>query len=122
MRLARLAIIAVAFAALAAGCATTEGRYSPLGNARYAPRDANAPVELFRSAAPTRPFDRIARLDVHIERTAWIPSGIDDAMPELLRQARRAGADAIIEFDERRSQIIETKVYHITATAIRYRD
>lgn len=115
-----LAVVLCAAAGLA-GCATTEGRYSPLGEVRYPARDSAAPVEVFRDALPTRAFDRIARLDAHLERTGWIPSGIDDALPELLKQARRAGADAIIEISERRSQILETKVYHVTATAIRYR-
>jgi hypothetical protein len=115
-------IAAIWLVAACAGCATTEGRFSPLGTASYQPRAANAPIEVFRSGLPERAFDRIARLDAHIERTAWVPSGINDALPELMKQARAAGGDAIIEFEEKRSQVLETKVYHVTATAVRYRD
>jgi hypothetical protein len=102
------------------GCATTEGRFAPLGDARYPARAADAPIEVFRTGMPNRAFERIARVDAHLERTAWIPSGIDDALPELMKQARRAGADAIIELDERRSQVLETKIYHVSAMAIRF--
>ena len=49
-------------------------------------------------------------------------SSFEDALPELQAQARLAGADAIIEIDERQSQVLETMVYHVTATAIRYTD
>jgi len=35
-------------------------------------------------------------------------------------QGDREGADAVIEIEERRSQILETMVYHVTATGVRY--
>jgi uncharacterized protein YbjQ (UPF0145 family) len=38
----------------------------------------------------------------------------------LKKQARQAGADAVIEIQEIRSQILETMVYHVTATGVRY--
>jgi len=77
---------------------------------------------VFRDAPPQRPFTRISRLDVHFEKTAFIGSSLDGALPELKKQARLSGADAIIEIRERTSMVGETKVYHVTATGIRYTD
>ena len=104
---------------LAGGCATTQSRHEFLAE-RYPPRAADAAVEVFRSGLPQVPFKRIARLDVHLEKTGFVTSRFEDALPELKTQARQAGADAIIEIDERRSQVLETMVYHVTATAVRY--
>jgi len=44
------------------------------------------------------------------------------SLHELKRQARRAGCDAIVEISERRSEILETRVYHVTAIGVRYLD
>jgi hypothetical protein len=87
---------------------------------RYPPRAADAPVEVFRSGVPAAPFKRIARLDVHLERSRFMTSTFEEALPELKKQARQAGADAIIEIEERESQILETMVLHVTATGARY--
>ena len=100
-------------------CATTQTTFRPLGNA-YPARAANAPVEVFESGAPTRPFERIARLDAHFEKTALIPTSLETAIAALQVQARAAGADAIIDIQERRSRINETLVLHVTGTGIHY--
>ena len=104
---------------LTAGCATTQSRHEFLAE-RYPPRAADATVEVFRSGLPEVPFKRIARLDVHLEKTGFMTSRFEDALPELRKQARQAGADAVIDIEERRSQVLETMVYHVTATGARY--
>jgi hypothetical protein len=104
---------------IAAGCATTQSRYEFLAD-RYPPHAADAPVEVFRSGIPQVPFKRIARLDVHLEKSGFVKPTFDEALPELKKQARQAGADAIIEIEERPSQILETMVLHVTATGARY--
>jgi uncharacterized protein YbjQ (UPF0145 family) len=43
-------------------------------------------------------------------------------MPELKKQARLSGADAVIDIQEKHSKVLETSVYHVTATGIRYTD
>jgi hypothetical protein len=111
--------IAVCFFGLAAGCATTQSRYEFLAD-HYEARAADAPVEVFRSGLPQVPFKRIARLDVHLERSGFMKPTFEEALPELKKQARQAGADAIIEIEERPSQILETMVLHVTATGARY--
>jgi hypothetical protein len=105
--------------ALMCGCATVQSRFAPLGKA-YEPRPEAHPILVFRDNRPDRPFLRVARLDVHLEKTHLIGSSFADALPELQRQARLAGADAIIDIDERTSQYLETRTYHVAAIAIRF--
>jgi hypothetical protein len=111
--------IALCALGIAAGCATQQSRYEFLAD-HYPPRASDAPVEVFRSGLPPVPFKRIARLDVHLERSGFMKPTFDEVLPELKKQARQAGADAIIEIEERPSQILETMVLHVTATGARY--
>jgi hypothetical protein len=122
-RPARATAVAAFAAVLVAmsGCASTVGRYRFLGQS-YPERPTNAPVEAFTTGEPSRPYVRVARLDAHLEKTGFMPSNLTEALPELKRQARRAGCDAIVEITERRSEILETRAYHVTAIGIRYRD
>jgi hypothetical protein len=116
-----LRVIAGCLLLVAAGCATTQSRFEYLGD-HYPPRAAGAPIEVFRDSVPQVLFKRIARLDVHLEQSGFLKPTFEQALPELKKQARMAGADAIIEIDERPSQILETMVLHVTATAVRYND
>lgn len=108
---------------LAASCATTQSRYSMLSK-NYSPQPLSEDyeVEVFRSGNPKKPFVKISRLDVHLEKTHFIGSNLDNALPELKRQARLSGAQAIIDIDEANSRVGETMIYHVTATGIRYTD
>jgi uncharacterized protein YbjQ (UPF0145 family) len=69
---------------------------------------------------PSRPFERIARLDTHFEKTHFIHTSDAAGMAELQKQARAAGADGIIEIREMRSRVGETFILHVTGIAIRY--
>jgi hypothetical protein len=115
---ARLAA-AVVMALSVVGCATTESGFRPLGQA-YPPKPADFAVEIFESNAPTRPFERIARLDTHFEKTHLMTTARDAGVAELRKQARAAGADAIIEVREMRSRVGETFILHMTGIGIRY--
>jgi len=88
----------------------------------YPPKPEGYEVQVFRGGAPQRPFVRISRLDVHLEKTHFISSSLDDALPELKNQARLSGADAIIDIRESFSSVGETEIYHVTATGVRYTD
>jgi hypothetical protein len=110
----------IAIALCLAACATTQSRFAPLGGKTFPPRDESFEIAVFEQSQPAEPFERIARLDVHFEKTGWADSSLQEALPELKRQARLAGADAIVELREQRSQVAETKIYHVTATAIRF--
>ena len=88
----------------------------------YPPKSEKFDVQIFRNDVPQRPFMRISRLDVHLEKSHLIGSTFDDSLPELKKQARLSGADAIIEIRENSSRVGETRIYHVTATGIRYTD
>jgi hypothetical protein len=122
-RLVRASAVAAIATVLvtATGCASTIGRYEFLDQS-YPARPTDATVEAFVTGDPPRPYVRVARLDAHLEKTGFIKSSLDEALPELERQARRAGCDAIVEISERRSEILETRVYHVTAVGVRYLD
>ena len=88
----------------------------------HAPKSPDCEVEVFQAEYPSREFVKIARIDVHIERTYYIRSNLEDVLPELKKQACESGADAIVEIKERSSNInlSETHIYHVTATGIKY--
>jgi hypothetical protein len=111
------------FSLLAAfGCATTQSRFSPLSPEHFPALPESYDVQVFKSDTPTRPYKEIARLDVHLEITHFIPSSFDNALPELKKQARQSGSHAIIKIEEKRSRVGETMIYHVTATGVRYTD
>lgn len=121
MMRSRAALLAAALCLGLEACSSTQGRFVPLGEPR-APRAVDAQVDVYRDTLPTRRFERVARLDAHLEKSAFRKSSFEDALPELMRRARAAGADAIIEPKEQRSQVGETMIYHVIATGIRYTD
>lgn len=107
----------------AIGCATEVGHFSFIGKA-YPAKPANYPVEVFTNSLPSRPFDRVAILDVHCEAQGWqTPNLKDNGLPKLLEQARKAGCDAIIEIEARKpaNWTFETKTIHFTGTGIVYK-
>ncbi len=119
---ARVWFVALACVALTS-CATTttQGRWVFLDQSCPAqPKDA--PVDVFRKGHPERPFIKVSRLDVHLESTHFVVPSFESALPELERQARESGANAVIDLDERWWKVGETRAYHITATGIRYID
>jgi len=102
------------------GC-STQGRFSSLGPTFPAKAD-NFDVAVFETGAPARKYEKVARLDVHLEKTHFVGSSLEDALPELKRQARLSGSDAVIDISEGKSSVLETRIYHVTATGIRYVD
>ena len=121
-RLARRAVSLASLLLIAfgvAGCATSMGTFRPLAQS-HSPKPAGVAIEVFESGAPTRPFERIARLDAHFEKTHFIHTTHEAGIAELQRQARLAGADAVIDVRETRSRVGETFILHLTGTGIVY--
>ena len=89
---------------------------------QHVPKPENCQIEIFRGEHPARQSERVSRLDVHIERTYYVRSQLDDALPELQKEACASGADGIIDIQERISHfnLSETNSYHVTATGIRF--
>ena len=104
---------------LLAACTSHQSRYVPIEEA-YDALPSAYDVEAYRYELPQKPFKRVARLDVHIEKTHFLSTDFEDALPELREQARLSGSHAIIEVEERQSSMLETKIYHVSATGIRF--
>jgi hypothetical protein len=100
-------------------CATSQGKFRWLGP-EYPAKPAGFAVEVFESGLPTRPFERIARLDAHFEKTGFMATWHQTGLEELKRQARAAGADGIVDIQEQHTQVGETRVLHVTGFGIRY--
>lgn len=106
-----------------AGCATQVGQYSFLGKP-YPAKPASYKVEVYTNGLPTRSFERVALLDAHCESQFWATPSLEaDAIPELKRQARIAGCDAIIEVQLRKPSnwTLETRTIHVTASGVVYK-
>lgn len=114
----RLALVALVLAV--AGCATSQGTFRPLAQSHPA-KAADAQIEVFETGAPTRSFERIARLDAHFEKTHFMHTTHAAGIAELQKQARAAGADAVIDVRESRSRVGETFILHLTGTGIVYK-
>jgi hypothetical protein len=119
LRFASRAILLISLALLLTSCETPQARFSSLGSS-FPPQPKDYPIEVFETGLPGKPFTRVSRLDVNFEKTFFVSTSLKEALPELKRQARLSGADAIIEIDERKSMVGETKIYHVTATGIRF--
>lgn len=105
-----------------ASCVTMQSRYAPLGQA-YPPRPEDCTVAVHKESIPQKDFERISRLDVHIEKTHFAKSDFENALPELKKQACLSGADAIINIEERSSSFrLENRTYHVTATGIKFKN
>ena len=107
---------------LLVSCATTQSRFTPLGQA-YPSRLGDCSVAVLKDSVPQKAFERVSRLDVHIERTGFAQADFESALPELKKQACLSGADAIIEIQERSTGFrFEDRAYHVTATGIKFKD
>ena len=107
------------------GCATEVGQHTFLKQP-YPAKPKDHPIDVYIQDLPTKPFERVAVLDAHCESQYWAkPSLEKDAIPELKRQAREAGCDAIIEVSEikpaAKNWTLETRTMHVTATGIIYK-
>lgn len=104
------------------GCMSVQPTAFSIGTNRLPAKPAGAPVLLFKDTKPSRPFEAVARLNVHIEKTFFIPSAFDEALPKLEELARQQGADALMDVVEKKSRLNETFIYNVTATAVAFTD
>jgi len=116
------ALLGLAVLLLFTGCSTLQPTAFPVGDRRYPPKPPTAEVQVFLQAPPARKFETVAKLNVHIEKTFFIPSAFAEARPKLEDLARQHGADAIIQIEEKKSRLNETFIYNVTATAIAFTD
>ena len=114
---------ALATVVILAGCASEVGNYTFYHGTR-APKPEGTPVEIFTNGLPTRPFERVAILDVQCEAQFFADRTIQNAIPLLEKEARAAGCDAVIEIQEAKTPenwTLETKVKHYTGVGVAYK-
>jgi len=111
--------LVIALASAIGGCASTLGNRQAIGDARPA-KGPDCRIDVYE-AEPTRPYVKISRVDAHVEITHFISPSLDDALPELKRQACLSGADALMDLKESSSGYLEMRSFHVTATGIAYR-
>jgi hypothetical protein len=118
-RSVRIGLAALAALGLAA-CASNSARFSPMPGKSFPAKDDSFEVAVFESLLPARPFERIARIDVRMKMPASEDASLKDAMAELKRQARLAGADAVIDIRLQRSKGRDATRFQVSAMGIRY--
>lgn len=113
-------LVVACFAIAMTGC-SIQSRHTMLVS-HYVSKPSDCHIEFYTEGHPPREYERISRLDAHIERTYYVKSHLEDALPMLRKEACASGADAVIDIEERGSSINlrETNIYHVTATAVRY--
>lgn len=87
---------------------------------RRVPKPTQSTVDVFRDSLPVRPFTAVARLNVHVEKTFFIPTAFNEAFSKLETLTRQHGGGAIIDVKETTSRLNETFIYNVSATAIMY--
>ncbi len=86
----RSALAASLLVLSASGCA--HAWFTPTGNA-YAPRPDDCDIEVFSTGTPTAAYEELGLLEG--EGDLW-KANMSDLLPELKKEACRAGGDAII--------------------------
>jgi len=114
-------LLATFIVAVTSGCMSVQPAAFPIGKQR-SPRPEQSPVQLFKDTLPSRPYEEVARLNVHIEKTFFIPSAFPEALPQLEKLARQNGADAIISVSEKKTRLNETFIYNVSAIAVAFVD
>jgi len=117
----RRSLLAAVLAVTLAGCMSVQPAAFPIGKPRP-PRSERSQIQLFKDAPPSRPYEEVARLNVHIEKTFFIPSAFPEALPQLEKLARQNGADAIISVSEKKTRLNETFIYNVSAIAVAFVD
>ena len=72
------------------------------------------------SGAPVRPFIKVSHLDLYVEKRAAGEPALEEVLPELKRQARLSGAEAVMDVEWTLRGTNDAGVYHVTATGIAY--
>jgi uncharacterized protein YbjQ (UPF0145 family) len=91
------------------------------GLAEPGPPAAGTPGDIeIVSGAPSRPFMKVSHLDLYVEKVGAGEPSLEDVLPELKRQARLSGAEAVMDVEWTLRGTKDAGVYHVTATGIAY--
>ena len=70
------------------------------------------------SAAFSRPFTSVSKLDLYVEKQSQGEPRLEDFVADLRRQARLSGARAVVDVEWTLNGGSPSSVYHVTATGI----
>lgn len=85
-----------------------------------APRAASPEEVEILTGAPTRPYAKVSSLDLYIEKKTAAEPSLEEILPEIKRQARLSGAEAVMDVQWTLRGPAEGRVYHVTGTGISY--
>ena len=102
-------------------CSTIESGSTPMGGYTRA-KASNAHVDVFLTDSPSRSYEPAAQLEVEFDKKIFLHPTLHDAIPFFKQEARKAGADGIMDLKETSSVTGWTRIYRASATAIRYID
>lgn len=114
-------VTVIFLALILCGCVATTGNYRPLNGGAVA-RAADCQVAIYRDSPPKLPYVAISRLNVHLEKTFFVSSDYVSATAELRRQACLSGAEAVVDLQEQSSSYLETRIYNLSGTGVRFLD
>ena len=118
---ARLVRLAVIFPVLSlAACSGLAGgsTVSSAADAAVPPKPDDCEIMVYQSGLPGGAYDVVARLTARIEGPPAPGGDLASVMPELKKQACRAGADAIIGLGVRRNP--QRPLAIVSAQAVRF--
>lgn len=98
--------------------------FVPKGPASYEARQDQCQIQMFRDSKPDRPYVEIGTLNYHDERHRTGADGLklDVVLPEIRRRACAVGADALMNIHVTDEKRLEWAMFHVSATAVRFRD
>ena len=116
--------VLLVIAGILGGCATA--KFIPTSG-YYAPKPEHCDIEVFTSKVPERPYKEIGIIEGQGMMGA---ESLEEVLPEMIKEACKAGGDAIILIDSQRtvdvsggdSFIGSSQELHTTATVIVWTD
>lgn len=112
-------VTVIFLASILCGCVATTGNYRPL-NGGAAARAADCQIFVYKDSPPKQTYVAISRLNVHLEKTFFVSSDYVSAAAELKRQACLSGAEAVVDLQEQSSSYLETRIYNLSGTGVRF--
>jgi uncharacterized protein YbjQ (UPF0145 family) len=75
-------------------------------------------IEVLGASDAQRPFTRACNLDLYVEKTTPGEPALQEVLPEVKRQARLCGANAVAEVQWTLQGAGDARVYHVTAVGV----
>ena len=114
-------VIAFLLTLTLSACSAVDTRSTPMQGYTRA-RAWNSHIDVYLTDAPNRPYEEAAQIVVQFDKKIFLKPTLHDAIQFFKQEARKAGADGIIDLKETSSVTGWTRIYRATAVAIRYTD